>query len=336
MASIKKTATGWRAQVARRGVRSSRTFPTKAAAVAWATEEEASILRGLSERYPRKTVADALERYAREVSAKKRGARAEALRLASIPRDFPAFASLLIQDVTPAEIAAWRDARRAAVSDSTVVREANTLRHVWSVARDEWGWIGESPWAKAKMPREAPARGRITRAGEIRRLVRSMGYRTGARPERPQQEVALAYLVAHHTALRAAEILGLRRSTVDLERRVIRLETHKTVERQGARSVPFTRRALRLLRLLDRWAEEAGRDAYFAITAASLDSLFRKARDRLLIDDLHFHDARASALTRLSKRMDVMRLARISGHADLRQLLGAYYRETAADIAATI
>lgn len=68
----------------------------------------------------------------------------------------------------------------------------------------------------------------------------------------------------------------------------------------------------------------------------SLDVLFRKVRDRLLIDNLTLHDSRAAALTRLSKRMDVLRLSRISGHRDLNQLLKAYYRETAADVAASI
>jgi integrase len=152
----------------------------------------------------------------------------------------------------------------------------------------------------------------------------------------PQQQVALAYLVAHHTAMRAGEVLSLSRSSVDLVKRVIRLDRHKTDSEVGVRHVPFTTRAARLLRLLDGWAAEAGRDAYFTISSQSLDVLFRKVRDRLLIDNLRFHDSRAAALTRLSKRMDVLRLAKISGHKDLNQLLSAYYRESAADIDATI
>jgi len=102
------------------------------------------------------------------------------------------------------------------------------------------------------------------------------------------------------------------------------------------RFVPFTKKALRLLRLLDTWAKAAERDAFFTISSASLDTLFRKVRDRLLIENLHFHDSRAAALTRLSKKMDVFRLSKISGHKDLNQLIEAYYRETAEDIALTI
>ncbi|MFP3656085.1 integrase, partial [Burkholderia sp. SIMBA_052] len=51
---------------------------------------------------------------------------------------------------------------------------------------------------------------------------------------------------------------------------------------------------------------------------------------------LHFHDSRAEALTRMSRKVDVMTLARISGHADLRILQRTYYRESAADIAARL
>lgn len=332
MAYITKLKTGWRAQVARQGVRTSKMFPTKAAAQAWAAVEEAAILTEQQAKYPSKTLADALDRYEAEVSAHKRGARPEGLRFQALKRDFPNLCKKLLHEITPADISAWRDARRRVVSDSSVVRDANLFRNVWTLGK-EWGWCGESPWGMTKLPREGNARTRQTTPDEIKRLVRALGYVTGAKPERPSQEVAWAYLVAHHTALRAGEVLSLSRSTVDLERRVIRLETHKTVEKAGVRFVPFTRRALRLLRLLDGWAVD-GR--YFTITSASLDALFRKARDRQLIQGLTFHDSRAAALTRLSRRMDVLRLARISGHTDLRQLLSAYYRETAADVAASI
>lgn len=336
MAYITKIKTGWRAQVARKGVRKSQVFATKAEASAWAAVTEAEILKEARAEYPSKTLSDALDRYLREVSVHKRSYRAESLRFAAMQRESPELCAKLLHQITPADIGAWRDARRLKVSDSSVVREAGPLKNLWNVARDEWGWCGDSPWAKTKMPKKAHARTRQTGRGEVYRLLRSLGYRTGQRPSTPQQEVAWAYLVAHHTAMRAGEILSLRRSSVDLARRVIRLDRHKTDADVGVRMVPFTTRAARLMRQLDQFAQDAGRDAYFTISSQSLDTLFRRVRDRLLIKDLRFHDARAAALTRLSKRMDVLRLAKISGHKDLNQLLSAYYRETAADVAATI
>ena len=337
MAYFTKTTGGWRAQIARRGVRKSRVFDTKAAAAAWAAREEAQLLAGHAGALPDHTLAQALRRYELEVSRRKRGAKFEALRFAAWQRDFPALCGKVLHEITADDLARWRDTRRQTVSDATVLREVNLLRNVWTVAAREWGWCPEpTPWARVKLPRGGHARTRATGWAEVKLLLRHMGYVTGKPPATPQQEVAWAYLVAHHTAMRAGEVLGLKRSTVDLVRRVATLHDHKTLEREGLRLVPLTRKAGRVLRVLDDAARVARRDAYFTISSASLDALWRKVRDRLLIADLHFHDSRAAALTRLSRRMDVLRLSRISGHRDLNQLLKSYYRESAADVAAGI
>ena len=75
--------------------------------------------------------------------------------------------------------------------------------------------------------------------------------------------------------------------------------------------------------------------ARFTINSKSLDVLFRKARDATMAGDLTFHDARATALTLLARRVDLLTLARISQHSDLR-MLQRYYRESSADIAGRI
>lgn len=53
------------------------------------------------------------------------------------------------------------------------------------------------------------------------------------------------------------------------------------------------------------------------------------------IEDLHWHDARATAITRLARRLDILDLARMIGHANLGELR-TYYRERAEDIAARL
>jgi integrase len=40
---------------------------------------------------------------------------------------------------------------------------------------------------------------------------------------------------------------------------------------------------------------------------------------------MHFHDSRREALTRIAAKVDVLTLAKISGHQDLRILQAAYY-----------
>ena len=76
----------------------------------------------------------------------------------------------------------------------------------------------------------------------------------------------------------------------------------------------------------------SGREELFRVADSSRDALFRKALGRLGIADLHFHDARGEALTRMSRRVDILTLQKISGHIDIGQI-AYYYRETPADIA---
>ena len=338
MAYLRKVKGGWRAEVERAGVRTSATRETKAAAAAWAAAEEAVILSGSRGTYPEKTLSEAFRRYEREVSKNKRGARAENLRFGAFERLFPELSAKTLHTITTADLVQWREARMAVVSPSSVLREATQLRNVWTVAADEWHWTASpSPWSKLKLPAKGHARANRTGWATVRRLLRHMGYRPGRPPTTPQQEVAYAYLVAQHTAMRAGEVQGLSRSSVDLVRRVVRLDEHKTVEAEGRRFVPLFPRAIKVLRVLDAQAFAQGRDAYFTVSSQSIDVLFRKVRDRLLLKDaLRFHDSRADALTRMSRKVDVLTLAKISGHRDLNQLLDAYYRETPAQIAARL
>jgi len=110
---------------------------------------------------------------------------------------------------------------------------------------------------------------------------------------------------------------------------------HLPLTKNGyARDVPLSAEARRIIEQLRPLNGE--RDTVFDVSVASLDALFRKARARARIEDLHFHDTRREALTRLSKIFDVMKLARISGHRDLRVLQNVYYAPTVGDLAAKL
>jgi integrase len=331
VAYIRKRGNKWRAEVQRLGAaRVSKSFDTKAAATAWALREEAAIQAGNAGQWPRRTLSEAMERYEDTVSPTKRGAAFESKRFAHLKREYPALCAKVLHEITAADLAAWRDARLAQVAPASVLRDINLLRHVWTVAAREWLWCPEpSPWRSLRKPPDSLARTRRVGWRDVRRIVRWLGYRTGRAPSTTMEAVAWAFMISLRTAMRAGEVLSLYRGgLVDLERRTATLPTHKTMEREGARTVPLTRHAVRLLRHL------GGQP--LNVSSGSLDALFRRARDSLLIEDLHFHDARAEALTSLARRVDVMTLARISGHRDLRQLLQSYYRESAEQIAARL
>jgi integrase len=207
-----------------------------------------------------------------------------------------------------------------------VQRDVNVLSNVFTIARDEWKWINDTPFRGFNAPGDNPPRIRRIQPTEIRRLLRHLGYVVGAHPASKSAQTGFAFLISLRTGMRAGEILALNKSRVDLPKRLASVP-HKTEHLTGRpRIVPLSKHAIRLLAPFQRGFE-------WTVTSASLDALFRKARESLLIHDLHFHDARADALTRFARKVDVMQLARISGHKDLRILMDHYYRVTPAEIA---
>ncbi|OMY27894.1 integrase [Burkholderia pseudomallei] len=353
MASITPYKDGWRAQIsvkpdpASKPIRDSQTFRTQREAKAWAAAREHELRKQAAQRpAERYTLRAMLERYDSEIIPSKRGARPESMRLHAFLRNFPTLADKTLAEVTTPDLAEWRDARLRgfvgsdgkqvpAVGVASVLRDISWLRNAFSVARKEWRWMDSNPFEGFRLPADAPPRDRRVSPLEVKLLCRQLGYRTGVPPQSLQQETALAFLIALRSAMRAGEILALGKGTLDLDKRVARVP-HKTQHLTGRpREVPLTRQAVRLLRVV------ADKERCFAISSQSLDALFRKARERLAavypsIATVHFHDSRAEALTRLSRKVDVMTLARVSGHADLKILQRTYYRESAADIAARL
>jgi integrase len=325
VASFSKLPSGlWRAQVARRGVRSSRTFATKGAAQAWATREEASILDGAARRWPAKTLSDAMLRYEKEVTPGKGAAKFEKIAFGLMREKHPELCAKVLSEITPDDLGKWRDERLKTVSGSTVLRYVGLLRNVWTVATQEWGWCPEpSPWRKVRMPEHNPPRTALNGWREIRVMLRKLNYLTGKPPSSMMEEVAYAWLIALRTGMRAAEVRRITPDTTDLRGRVVTLHEHKTKKSSGRpRFVPISKQAARLIALCPQ----------FTVSAGSLDALFRKARAAAGLSGFTFHDSRATALTLLSRRVDVLTLARISGHKDIRQLQ-VYYRTSDEDIA---
>jgi integrase len=311
MASLRKLPSGlWRAEVFRQGVRTSRAFHTKAQAQAWATTTEHEILSKARGQIIRRSLRDAFDRY------KLTATRRDAVRAEHLAQSMP-FADKWLEDVAPADFAAWRDRQLLGVKASTVNRDLNLVQGMLTKCVREWGWLHKSPLAGFKRPRDPAPRQRVISWREVRAMLRALDWHR-APPQTLQQEVGFAFLLALHTGMRASEVLAFeRRGTV----------AHlKTTKNGDARDVPLSSRALRLIDLCGR----------LMVSASSLDALFRKARRRAGLAGFTFHDARATALTRMSRRVDVLTLARISGHRDIGTLARVYYRVTPQQIAASL
>jgi integrase len=331
VATYRKRSGGWRAEVAKKGVRDSGTFSTKAEAVAWATKREADILAGVgvSERASNYTLKDAIEKYKAEVTPTKAGQRWEEIRLDKFVNDLE-FVGERITDIEADQIADWRDARLKVIKPPSVRREMTLLSSVFEHARSPWKWITTNPVREVKRPSNGRPRDRRISADEERKLLDELGYTEGAAPETKMQELAYAFLLALETAMRQGEILGLSRDRVHLKARYVDLTKTKNGD---ARKVPLSTRAAALLKVVVDGAGE--RDEVFTLTSGSADALFRKVRDRLKITDLHFHDTRHEATTRLARKLDVLDLARMTGHRDPRSLM-VYYNATATEVASRL
>ena len=340
MATVRRRGKRWHARVRRAGRDLSASFRTRREAEAWAADVEREIDARRAGLAPRRPFADLLRRYRDEVSAKRDGGRPERLRIDALlgeptPR-FPdrepdPLADVLLTELGPEHFAAWRDRRLAQVSPATVLREWNLLSAICTKAVKEWRWLPRNPMSEVQRPKAPPPRTRRVSEEEVERVLLVADWAVGQTPTRVAHRVAAAFLWAIETAMRAGEICALRWNDVDEAARVATVRAEEVGARKTgrARQVPLSRAAMAIL---DSVRDAAKDDRVFGLTARQLDANWRKMRRAADLEDLHFHDTRAEALTRLSRKLDVMQLARVSGHRDLKILLNTYYREDAADL----
>lgn len=318
MAAFKQLDSGkWQAQIFKAGKRTSKSFPTKRAAKDWATREEYLAVNA-EPVLSTILMKDVFDRYANEVSVLRKGERAERLRIASFCRD--KIASIPISKIRSSDLADWRDRRLLEVAAGSVSREMSIIGSVFTVARKEWGLVTVNPMSNVRKPKLPPPRDRVVTADELDALALAAGSDLQFMTAR----VFHAFLFACETAMRAGEIVALTWEHVDLDRAVAHLPTTKN---GYPRDVPLSTEAVRLLKALP----EA--DPVFGLDSAQTDALFRKIRERAAVEGLVFHDSRRTATTKLSKLLDVLELAKMTGHRDLKILLNTYYKSDAADVA---
>lgn len=321
MSYIRKRGDGYRAEIRKPGYYESRTFTMLSHAKEWAIEREAEIIAEFRGEIPDKTLREAMLRYGDEVSPQKKGHRWEVIRINSlIERSMKSLSKKLITNVTTPLLAKWRDDRLKEVSTGSVLREMNLMCSIFEQCRREWHWIKINPIKDVRRPTAPPARRRGVSADEIDRIITALYYIEGAPIKTKSQEVAVAFLLSLETAMRQGEILALKPANVNLNDRYVTLEKTKNGDE---RQVPLSKKACALLRSVK---------CKFSVSSAFLGQLFGRARNASESFDVHFHDARSEAITRLSKIFDVLSLARIVGHRDLKSLM-FYYNETATSMA---
>lgn len=260
------------------------------------------------------TLIEALQRYRSQVSILKKGYLQESYRIDQLCRCSLAHKEL--RDISSPDIAKYRDERLDQVnlrtgkkiSAATVRLEMSLLSSLFEVARIEWGSSESNPVVNVRKPKSPPGRDRRLLPREERKILRHCHHY-------PNPELYSIVVLALETAMRQGEILKLTWEHINFKSRVAHLPETKNGTK---RDVPLSQKARDALVRLG--PKTKGR--VFTYTSNGLKSSWRYMLIKLGIEDLHFHDLRHEACSKLFElgTLDVMEVAAISGHKSLSML----------------
>lgn len=336
------------------GGKKSATFDTQAEAQAWAARMEAK--KALGRLSPAKgagaTAGELFEAYLEAVAKDTDSGKWNGLRLMKWCKD--PLASKRLSDILTHDINEWiarnlkQDSTRTGkpVSPATVNRELNLMSAAFNYAVKDRKWMEVNPCHGARRPERGRARKRpLLTPDEIRALRISTGYDTDPHLNTLTARVGACFLLSLETGMRSGELLRIRPADYCKARHLVHVATIEKGRRKAApsgrafvdpsRNVPLTARAVELL---DQLLASMPKDQPYVVGLddSQRDSLWRKARDRAGIEDLHFHDTKHEAATRLSKFIDVLALSHAIGTKDVRLLRDTYYNDDATGAAARL
>ncbi len=331
MASVRKKDDGmWLAQVRRKGVdgrpaiNKSASFPRKVEAEMWANKIESEWRAMRVGIIPDIVFADLLKRYLNEKTPQKGGAKEEGYRINRILQT--KLAKVHLAALSVSDLEAWYKQRLTEVKVNSANRERGTLSSILTQAV-KWGYLPENMWKRIDRKKGDPARERRITQAEIDLIVENSGYVANAPLEKQMQRVGAAFLFALETAMRSGEICNMTWDDVEIEKRYVRIPHTKN---GYPRTVPLSLKAIALLEQLK--GTQLGKKV-FKVSHSNRDALFRKITKRLMIEGLTFHDTRHEATFKLAQIYQVMDLAKITGHRDIRMLLNVYYNPTGQELA---
>lgn len=338
MATIRKRGDKFQVRVQLQGFDPvAKSFTTRRDAEAWGKVTESEMLRGVfikrtdTERTP--TLRALVVRYRDEVTPSKRGSRQETYLLNALLRPESAAASMmarLVAEISPADVARWRDARLKQVKPATLAREWATLAHVLSHAEREWSipLPNGNPFGKVRKPQVLNQRDRRVSDAEIDAITAIT------------ESAHLGQLVrlAVETGARRGELLALTWSNIDIKRRTARLPSG-TTKNGHARVLPLSPRALAVLEGMARRPD----GKLFDLRADSVTQAFSRAvahgrrdykgEDAGFLEGVTFHCLRHEALSRLAEQgWGATEIASVSGHRTL-QLVQRYVHHRPEDLA---
>lgn len=324
MASISKHKDGYRAQVYVAGARDSQTFRTLREANAWASARESELRANIKKSPEEKhTLRELLEKYRDEVSITKRGELWEVVRIDKFLRSKHLPIDKPLSNCTSEALGVWRDAQT--ISAGSIIREFSLLSAIFEFARRELKWVTENPTKDVRKPKSPEHRTTTITRKQIKLMLKALGYSPKLRISTISQSVAVCFMLALRSGMRSSELCNLTWSNVHENYCV--LPVTKTVPR----NVPLSKKSIKLIEKMRGFDS----NLVFSLSASTRDALFRRARDNAGLDGFTWHDARHTAATWMSKKVDVLTLCKIFGWKDTTQAL-TYFNPKASDISSML
>ena len=261
------------------------------------------------------TLANAIEKYRKTKSEKKKGWEKEKSQLDKLARS--SIAAMPLYQIKAADVIKLLDWIRTSgsarhptrqTSEATQRRYLNLIRHIFQIAVDEWHKIDKNPCLaipKSARPKDGAPRDRRLRGNEYAEILKHLA-----------GEERVFFILAVETAMRRGEIFSMRWENLDWANCELLVKAADT-KTDSARYIPLSDTAIDALKKLTRGIK----GNILTITPSQLRHAWKRARNAIGAPDLRIHDLRHEATSRLfEKGMGDIEAASVTGHKTLAML----------------
>jgi integrase len=234
---------------------------------------------------------DLMKKYMLEYSAVNKAASSHKRDKSLVKQLVSYFGDYYLTEITPAMISDFKVKRRDdGVSPRTINYELITMSHAFNIAIREWGLVSDNPVKKVSKERVSNSIERWLTLEEEKKLLE-------ASPKWLQDIIVFAI----HTGMRQSEILDLKWSQVDMERRTVTISEQKN---RCVDTLPLNETSMNILK--GRYKSDLQLDNYVfpnTLSARKGNRLLLKAfyiaLEKSGVCKFRFHDLRHTFATRL-------------------------------------
>jgi len=327
----------YRAQVRRAGYKPiSKNFKVKVDAEKWIREIKEKQDQGFefNNKEAKSTkVSELFIRFRDEVTPTRKSAHGERNAINRILKS--EFVHRRLNQIKQDDINDWKNKRLKEIQPQSVGREMTTISKVFDYARKEWQMpFLRNPVKDCSRP-SSSGKGREQRWEEehIEKFLKACDWDETKAPKTSYDHIPWAFLIAIETAMRTGELAKLKVEDCFLDKKYLLLKDTKNGD---DRKAPLSNKALAYMRFLIKGKKP--KDKVFNSSAGTIGAYFRDIRKKAKLSpddgfDLHFHDTRHEATTRLAEKLtNVLELGAVTGHRDFKSLQ-RYYNPNPTDLA---